>query len=142
MKKNSTNTKGMARTCFLNVFATSGRIDCRKCCIHKQRRNKGGTISRAPNQYMGRRKVPTVSQVLSSIQYIASDRPLVRTWGRKSCFLPRATSNLVTPLSISDSLYLMLDLSNKRCFRLSKKDIFLPASGSQRYLPRCTEDML
>jgi len=30
---------------------------------------KGGTIPRAPNHCGGRRKVPTMSQVLSSIQY-------------------------------------------------------------------------
>jgi len=29
---------------------------------------------------------------------IASERPQVRTWGRQTCFLPRAPSNFVTPL--------------------------------------------
>jgi len=36
-----------------------------------------------------------------SLQYstFASERSEVRTWGRQTCFLPRAPSNLVTPLS-------------------------------------------
>jgi len=45
-----------------------------------------------------RRKALTLSQVLSSIQYIYSEKPQVRTWGRQNCFLPWAPSNLVTPL--------------------------------------------
>ena len=34
------------------------------------------------------------------LQYstFASERPQVRTWGRQTCFLPRAPSDLVTPL--------------------------------------------
>ena len=31
----------------------------------------------------------------------ASERPQVRTWGRQTCFLPQAPSNLVTPLHIT-----------------------------------------
>jgi len=38
------------------------------------------------------------SQVISTIHYICSERPQVRTWGRQTCFLPWAPSNLVTPL--------------------------------------------
>jgi len=36
------------------------------------------------------------------LQYstFASERPQVQTWGRQTCFLPRAPSNLVRPLSI------------------------------------------
>jgi len=30
-----------------------------------------------------------------------SERPQVRTWGRQTCFLPQAPSNLVTPLYIT-----------------------------------------
>jgi len=44
-------------------------------------------------------KVPTMSQVLQCSTF-ASEKPQVRTWGRQTCFLPRAPSNLVTPLSI------------------------------------------
>jgi len=47
----------------------------------------------------GRQKVPTMSQILSSIRAFAFERPQVRTWGRQPCFLPQAPSNLVTPLS-------------------------------------------
>jgi len=39
-----------------------------------------------------------MSQALSSVQYIASGRAHVRTWRRQTWFLPRAPSNLVTPL--------------------------------------------
>jgi len=48
-----------------------------------QGRNKGGTILRAPNDYAGRRQVPTMSQVLSSMQYI--------------CFRKTSGSNMGTP---------------------------------------------
>ena len=52
----------------------------------------------ARNDCGGRRKVPPMSQVLSSIQYTASERPQVRTWGRQTSFLSQMPSNLVTPL--------------------------------------------
>jgi len=41
-----------------------------------------------PNHYTGRRKVPTMSQVLSSIQRISSERPHVPTWGAKVASCP------------------------------------------------------
>ena len=67
---------------------------------------KGGTIPRAPNHYGHRMtagpstpQVPTMSQVLSSTHYICfRNRPQVRTWGRRTCLLPRAPSDVVTPL--------------------------------------------
>jgi len=68
-----------------------------------QRRNegiKGGTIPRAPNHCGGRRKVPTTSQVLSSIQYICFRKTSGWNMGRQTCFLPRAPSSLVTPLCL------------------------------------------
>jgi len=39
------------------------------------------------------------------LQYgkFASERVQIRTWGRQTCFLPRAPSNLVTPLHTSGS---------------------------------------
>ena len=46
----------------------------------------------------GRRKVPTMSQVLSSIQNICFRKTQVRTRTRQTCFLSRAPSILVTPL--------------------------------------------
>ena len=65
-----------------------------------------GTIHRAPNHCEWRRmtvgvpKVPTMSQVLSSINAFASERPKVQTWGCQTCFSPRAPSNLVTTLNV------------------------------------------
>ena len=54
---------------------------------------------RAPNDRGGRQKVLTMSQVLQCSTF-ASERPQVRTWGRQTCFLPRAPSNLVMPLAV------------------------------------------
>jgi len=69
-----------------------------------QGRNEGGTISRALST-VGRRmtggccwKVPTMSKYFLQYSTFASKKPHVRTWGRQTCFLPRAPSNLVTPL--------------------------------------------
>jgi len=42
----------------------------------------------------GRRKVPTMSQVLSSIKYIYFRKTSGWNMGRQTCFLPRAPSNL------------------------------------------------
>jgi len=56
-----------------------------------------------------RRKVPTMSQVLSSIppySTFGSERSQVRTWGRQTCFLPRTPSNHLTPL---DTVVQLLD---------------------------------
>jgi len=49
-------------------------------------------------QFPGRRKVPTMSHLLSSIQYICFRKTSVSNMGAPTCFLPRAPSNLVTPL--------------------------------------------
>jgi len=72
---------------------------------------KGGTIPRAPNHYRGaeslrgRRMTAGGAEKFQKchkhfLQYstFASERPQVRTWGRQTCLLPRAPSNLVTPL--------------------------------------------
>jgi len=73
---------------------------------HGDGTGQGGAITRAPNHSVGaewlrrRLKIPTMSHVHSSIQYIASGRPQVRKWGRQTCIFPRGPSNLVTPLSI------------------------------------------
>ena len=65
-----------------------------------------GTIPWSPNHYegaellRGRRTVLTMPQVLQC-SIFTSERPQVRTWGgRQTCFLPRAPSNLVTPLAV------------------------------------------
>ena len=56
----------------------------------------------------GRRKVPTMSQVLHCSTF-ASERHQVRTRMLQTCFLLRAPSNLVTPLAViqySSALYM------------------------------------
>jgi len=74
-------------------------------------RGQGDAIPWAPNHYGGenycgkRRKVPTMSQVLFQCSIFASERPQVRTWGRQTCFLPRAPSNLVTLLASSNACW-------------------------------------
>jgi len=57
---------------------------------HSQGRNEGGTIAWVPKSHK------------HFLQYskFASERAQVRTQGRQICFLPRAPSNLVTPLLI------------------------------------------
>ena len=65
-----------------------------------QGRNEGGkgsTIPRAPNQYGGRRKSQQYHKCFLQCNAFDSERPQIRTWGRQSCFLPRAPSNLATP---------------------------------------------
>ena len=63
-----------------------------------QRRNdggKGGTTPLAPNDCGERLKVQQCQKYCFQYSTLAS----FRTWGRQTCFLPRAPSNLVTPLS-------------------------------------------
>jgi len=69
------------------------------------RGGKGGAIPRAPSHY-GDAKI-TAGETENSqqcrkyiLQYstFAFERPQSRTWWRQTCFLPRAPSNLVTPL--------------------------------------------
>ena len=96
-------------------IVTSTEGSCKQSLLgnwnQKHGRNEGrnrGTIPRAPNHYggadwvRGRRKVPTMSNVLPSIQCICFRRPQFRTWGSQTCFKPLAPSNLVTPLSKSN----------------------------------------
>jgi len=59
---------------------------------------KGGTIPRAPNYYGGR-KVLTMSQVVSSIEYIFFRKTSGSNVGASHLLLASgAISNLVTPL--------------------------------------------
>ena len=77
------------------------------------KRGKGGAIPRAPNHSGGTEILrggpndcggakKSQQRHKHFLQYstFASERPQVRTWGRQTCFLPRAPSILVTPLSI------------------------------------------
>jgi len=59
---------------------------------------KGGTITRAPNHYGDAETSQQCHKHLLQYTTFVSERPQVRTWGRQTCFLPRAATNLVTPL--------------------------------------------
>ena len=47
---------------------------------------------------VGAEKSPQCHKYFLQYSAFASERPQVRTWGRQTCFLPRAPSNLVTPV--------------------------------------------
>jgi len=67
---------------------------------HRRRNSPGAVPLWGAKSLRVRRKVPTLSQLLSSVQYICSQKSQVRAWGRQTCFLPRAPSDLVTPLVV------------------------------------------
>jgi len=78
-----------------------------------QGRNEGGKGGTIPGRRitMGRRftavgveKSQQCCKYLLQYRIYASERYQVRTWGRQTCFLPRATSNLVTPLKSASIL--------------------------------------
>jgi len=52
------------------------------------------------------------------LQYstFASERPQVQTWGRQTCFLPRAPSNLVAPLSGVSTNRITISDTRKLCY--------------------------
>jgi len=61
----------------------------------------------APNHCGGRRMVAGGAETFQQchkcfLQYsiFASERPQFRTWGRQTCFMPRALSKVVTPLAL------------------------------------------
>jgi len=67
---------------------------------------KRGTTPQTPNHGRSCRitaqaaeKSQQCHKYLLQYSALASDRPQVRTWGRQACFLPRAPSKLVTPMS-------------------------------------------
>jgi len=51
----------------------------------------------APNHW-GRLKVQQYRKYFLQYKYITPKRPQAGTWGRQTCFLDRAPSNLVMPL--------------------------------------------
>jgi len=65
---------------------------------------KGDKIPRAPNHYGGpnhsggAEKYQKCHKSILQYSNFTSKRAQVLTWGRQICFLPRALSNLVTPL--------------------------------------------
>ena len=54
----------------------------------------------ALNDYGGAKKSQQFHTYILQYSTFASGRPQVRKWGRQTCILPRALSNLVMPLSI------------------------------------------
>jgi len=77
-------------------------------CTHRgvTKGGKRGTIPQALNHGRGCRITAEAAEKSQQchknlLQYsaLASDRPQVRTWGRQTCFLPRALSKLVTPVN-------------------------------------------
>jgi len=71
----------------------------------RQRRNDGGHNSPGAEALWGHQitaggaeKSQQCRKYLLQYSTFASERPQVRTWGRQTCFWPRAPSNLVTPL--------------------------------------------
>jgi len=72
----------------------------------------------APNHYGGRRKVqsPKIQKChkcFLQCSIFSSPRPQFRTWGRQTCFLLRAPSNLVTSLAIWFCLILLLQVQTR-----------------------------
>ena len=67
------------------------------------KRGKGGTIPLSPNHCRGPKSHNNVITYKHFFQNstFAFERPRVRTWGRQTCFLPQAPSNLVSPLHIT-----------------------------------------
>jgi len=90
-------------------------------------RNEGekrGTIPRSPNYYVCSEKSQQCHKYFLQHSTFTSERLQVRTWECQTCFLPRAPSNLVTPLvfvsSISKIFLLTKKLRITKCFRLIK----------------------
>ena len=81
-----------------------------RCMFGRQGRSEGEQGGTMPLcvESLGGRKIPTTSQVLSSVRYICSQKLLVRIWGRPTCFFPRTPSNLGTPLSVDHPPAVML----------------------------------
>jgi len=61
----------------------------------------------AANDCGRRQKVLKMSKYLFQYSTFASERPQVRTWGHQTFFLPRAPSNLVTPLVVAKTLIVL-----------------------------------
>ena len=95
------------------------------------RGSRGLTIPRAPNHCRGRRKFPTMSQVLSSMQYICFRKTSGSSMGAlgQTCFLPRLPSNLVAPLmQICGNTSLSLRFSSDFLVSAECKAVFAVAS--------------
>jgi len=82
---------------------------------------KGDENLRTPNHCGGHRKVPTMSQVISSMQYICFRKTSgANMGGAKLASCPRAPSNLVTPLQTGCFNFAQMKASVELCInRLS-----------------------
>jgi len=77
-------------------------VSCRstpesRTALQGRNEGKGDTIPQALNHCGGRRKSQQYHKCFLQCSKFAPERAQVRTWGRQSCFLPRAPSNLATP---------------------------------------------
>jgi len=93
-------------------------------CRDATKGGQGGRIHRAPSNDGGAkslRGVPKKSQqchkYFLQCSTLASERPQFRTWGRQTCFLLRAPSNLITLLSICLNLF---RFTTSACFAYDK----------------------
>ena len=95
------------RICSQVRSRAGARVHCKLTSARRSvtREGRGGTIPRASNHYggvealWGRQKSQECHKYFIQYSTFASGRPQVRTWGCQVCFLPRALSNLVTPLT-------------------------------------------
>jgi len=78
---------------FIPVVATMKGTDLPRGVT---RGGKGGEIPRAPNHYGSAKKSLQYQKYFLQQQICFRKKPQVRTWGRQTCFLSRAPSNLVT----------------------------------------------
>jgi len=64
-------------------------------------RNDGGQGAQFPGRRVtGAENPNNVTSTVLQCSTFASEKPQVRIWGRQTCFLPRAPSDLVTPLAV------------------------------------------
>jgi len=86
---------------------------------------KGSTIPRppchygAPNDYRVAKKSQQCHKHFLQYPTFTSKISQVRTWGRQTCFLPQAPSNLVTPLTLTRLLPLQLRFERIQYISLS-----------------------
>jgi len=76
------------------LYVTNTTIPCRGVMSGF----KGGAIPRAPNDCGGAENPQQCHKHFLQYSKFPSIRPQMQLWGRQICFLPRAPSNLVTPL--------------------------------------------
>ena len=88
---------------------------------------KRGTIPRAPNHHGRAEKAQQCHKYFLQYSTFASERPQVWTWGRQTCLLSRAPSNLVTSLAWGakkrfKKLYIKISIFAKQFLRPRQSD--------------------